>query len=930
MGNFVSQALSNMYTPRATQRVTMPRFRPVTSIVVPVMNESANVMPLVQRVQAAMASIGNRPTEILFVDDSRDELTVQAVMLARMAYRSDTFNVRIFHRVGDERWGGLSGAVADGMRMAGADQVIVMDGDLQHPPETIPAMVKDALTNDLVVASRYRKGGSAGGLDGGIRHLVSRGSTFLAKTIFPYRLRKVTDPMTGFFLVDRRKIDRSRMQPKGFKILLEICATHPELHISEVPLQFAERVSGESHGTLKQGMEFFSQLLTLRFGQVAASLDRMLRRLPKFVQFGAIGGSVFAFGMGLLFFLVEVLHWSPLLANALQLVVTFWLNYVLNRHVTWRERVMSRLAMHKFLVSRAATTVLNYFLFAWLIQLSTTITLYATTIHLSVNYLAANIITLFAIMALNFEISDRWAFAEPKPANGKRLSGAARRRQQRLASGESAKKGQLPIASTLAGLLAVMAGVSVALAPASALSIILATAGLGLFFQASIEVWRMMYSYRQPDAVDKLRFPTPDGQAHETFCLIVPARHEEAVLGNTLLQLAKQTHPKVQIISVICDDDYQTLQVAYEAARQDPRIAVVEYPLQPGVKPSKPLQLNYVLKQVAEHNYSVIGVVDAEDTVHPELLEHIDTAFKDQEIGIVQGGVQLMNHDSSWYSLHNVLEYYRWFNSAMAFQADAKFMPLGGNTIFIRKRLLDKTGGWPVTLTEDCSLGVLLSTRFAEEGAKTAVYYDPRLATREETPDSLKGLFKQRVRWNQGFFHEWRKGIWQELPSFRQRLLAGYVLLGPVLLGAISIFMVASLLATLFLSAPVGLVMLMYLPLIPVILLMLLNAIFLYDFGKAFNRKVTIRQYIMLFVSHFPYQIVLNAAALWSVIRELRGDQSWYKTPHSGLHRTPAPVAPALATIPAVPMAVEPFEDDTTNAYAISGVSTPMNGERRG
>lgn len=887
------------YKRRAIQRMSWPRFHPVTTIVVPVMNESANVLPLIQRIRAAVAG---RPTEVLLVDDSKDDLTVKAVMLAKMIHRRNDFNVRIYHRLGEKRWGGLSGAVTDGMRMAGSDQIIVMDGDLQHPPETIPSMIHAALTHDMVVASRYRKGGSASGLDGGIRHLVSRGSTMLAKSLFPWRLRKVTDPMTGFFLFDRRKVHTSRLNPKGFKILLEICATHPELHITEVPLAFAERTAGESHGDLKQGLTFFSQLLGLRFGQIAHSFNK----LPKFVQFGAIGGSVFALGMGMLFAMVDLLHWSPLLANAIQLGITFWLNYILNRHVTWRERTMSRMAMHKFLVSRAATTVLNYFMFAWLIKLHYDFTIYAQHIHLSVHYLVANVITLVAIMALNFEISDRWAFAEPKPEG--KLSRSERRRIKRAE--EAKRKRQLPIASSLAILITLMLGASIAIAPASGISILLATAGIALFFQASIEVWRMMYTYREPEAVDKLRFPTPDDIAHETFCIIVPARHEDGVLGGTLMQLAKQTHPRVQIISVICDDDYETLQEAYIAAGNDPRISVIQYPLKPGVKPSKPLQLNYVLEQIGNHGYSVIGIVDAEDTVHPELLEHIDAAFQDKEVGIVQGGVQLMNHDSSWFSLHNVLEYYRWFNSAMAFQSDAKFMPLGGNTIFVRTKLLQAAGGWPTTLTEDCSLGVLLSSRFRDQGAKTAVYYDPALATREETPDTVKALFKQRVRWNQGFFHEYRRGIWEELPGFRQRLLAAYVLLSPVILGTISIFMVGSLVATFFLSAPVGLVMVMYLPLIPVALLMLLNAIFLHDFGKAFNRKVTFRQYAVLFLTHFIYQIVLNAAALWSVVRELRGDQSWYKTPHAGKHRTPAPLAPAIAEFPASYVPVEPAPEE--------------------
>jgi cellulose synthase/poly-beta-1,6-N-acetylglucosamine synthase-like glycosyltransferase len=444
----------------------------------------------------------------------------------------------------------------------------------------------------------------------------------------------------------------------------------------------------------------------------------------------------------------------------------------------------------------------------------------------------------------------------------------------------------------LATLLVVVAAGALITAPTSTASILLTAAGLVLFLQASIEVWRMAYAYREPEAVDKLRFPEADG-VHETFCLIVPARHESSVLTGTLLQLAKQTHSKVQIISVICDDDEETLDAAYRAAMQDPRISVMQYPLLPGVKPSKPLQLNYVLEQTAHANYTVFGIIDAEDTVHPELLMHVDAAFRDPEVGVVQGGVQLMNHDTSWFSLHNVLEYYRWFNSAMAFQSDSNFMPLGGNTIFVRNDLLRRAGGWPVTLTEDCSLGVLLSSRFrngsSDEfgGAKTAVYYDPSLATREETPDTLKALFKQRVRWNQGFFHEWRRGIWEELPSFRQRVLAAYVLLSPVILATVSLIMVASLFAALFLDAPVGLVMMMYLPLVPVSLLAILNGIFLHDFGKAFQRKVTFRQYVLLFLTQPFYQIVLNAASFWSVVRELRGDQTWYKTEHSGQHREP-------------------------------------------
>lgn|GEM_PF-232118 len=863
------------------QNTVKLRMQPKTSIVVPVLNEADNVLPLVARLKAALVG---QPTEVLFVDDSKNDMTVSAAIEAQKRFSNHEFDVRIYHRLGEMNWGGLSGAVTDGIKKANSDQIIVMDGDLQHPPETIPAMIEAAKSHDMVVASRYRKGGSASGLDGGIRHLVSRGSTLLAKAFFPVRLHPVSDPMTGFFLFDRTKVDTTKLRPKGFKILLEILGTHPKLSVIEVPLKFAERVAGESHGTLKQGLEFFNQLATLRTNRAI----ELFKRLPKFAQFGAIGGSVFAMGMAMLYLLVEKFHWSPLVANALQLVVTFGLNYLLNKKITWKERTVSKTAAQKFLISRAGTTVLNYYLFAWLIHVQAVFTLFNQTFAISVNYLVANIIALAGIMTINYVISDRWAFADKSDKNDHSGSTGA---------GDSSNKParRFPV-GTVASAIAI-GGVAVGLyyAVGLTLSILLATAGLAMFAQACVEVWRMIYAYREPEAVDRLRFPTPT-QPQNRFALIVPARHESAVLATTLLQLAKQTHPSVRIITVMCDDDIETLDVAYEAAKQNSRITVVKYPLKPGVKPSKPKQLNYVMSLIADQPYEVIGVIDAEDTVHPELIQHIDAAFNDPEIGIVQGGVQLMNHDSSWYSLHNVLEYYRWFNSAMSFQADNKFMPLGGNTIFVRANLLRTAGGWPETLTEDCSLGVLLSTRFRSAGAKTAVYYEPRLATREETPDTLEGLFRQRVRWNQGFFHEFRKGIWRELPSFRQRLLAGYVLLGPVILATISILLFIALLAAVFLTAPVGLVLLMYIPLIPVVLLMILNAMFLHDFGHAFQRNVRFMDYAKLFSTYFVYQFVLNAAAFWSIVRELRGDQSWYKTPHSGQHRTD--LTPAFATVP--------------------------------
>ena len=127
---------------------------------------------------------------------------------------------------------------------------------------------------------------------------------------------------------------------------------------------------------------------------------------------------------------------------------------------------------------------------------------------------------------------------------------------------------------------------------------------------------------------------------------------------------------------MVGDDDPDTRAVAEKAAARHPdRIRVLVDESQPK---NKPKALNTAL---AVCTGTVTAVFDAEDEVHPGLLRHVDARFYDTDADVVQGGVQLMNYHSSWYSLRNVLEYYFWFRSRLHFQARQRFIPLGGNTV---------------------------------------------------------------------------------------------------------------------------------------------------------------------------------------------------------------------------------------------------------
>ncbi|KRB37154.1 glycosyl transferase family 2 [Microbacterium sp. Root180] len=231
------------------------------SIIVPTYNEAPNVAELIRRVSAAVVGID---AEVVFVDDSTDE-TPDVI---REVAASASLPVRLVHR--SSRAGGLGSAVVEGFALAESDTCLVIDGDLQHPPEDIPLLFERFQRGDadVVIASRYIGGGTATGLADRSRILVSKAATALTRSMFPIRLRDVTDPMTGFFLVDRRAIDAATLRPRGFKILLEILA-RKNLRVAEVPFDFAGRHAGESKASVHQGLHFVAQLTALRFGKMS-------------------------------------------------------------------------------------------------------------------------------------------------------------------------------------------------------------------------------------------------------------------------------------------------------------------------------------------------------------------------------------------------------------------------------------------------------------------------------------------------------------------------------------------------------------------------------------------------------------------------------------------------------------------------------------
>lgn len=237
------------------------------TVLVPTYNEAENVRPLLSALEAALDGLPG--ARVLFVDDSSDGTDD----LIRDLAPTLRIEVGVLHR--PEPSGGLGGAVVAGLAAAETPWCVVMDADLQHPPDLAPALVAEGERTgaQLVVGSRFRAGHRADGFTGPIRSLVSRLCTRLVRVAFPRTLAGITDPMSGLFAIRRDLWESAELRPEGYKILLELAVrTRPRV-VAELPYRFRPRHSGESKAGYAEGMRFLRHLTTLR---LAGPRGRML------------------------------------------------------------------------------------------------------------------------------------------------------------------------------------------------------------------------------------------------------------------------------------------------------------------------------------------------------------------------------------------------------------------------------------------------------------------------------------------------------------------------------------------------------------------------------------------------------------------------------------------------------------------------------
>jgi len=225
---------------------------PAASIIVPTFREAANLETLIERCFQATQSASIQ-AELIIVDDNSNDGT--EAVIEKFVER---YPVKLIIRKGKR---GLATAVLTGFSHAAGDKFVVLDADLQHPPEMIPALLLALDKNqcDFALGSRYAQGGGIEESWPWYRRLTSRVATLLANPLAP-----LADPMSGFFAIKRKTWENAaHLNPLGYKIALELYVKGRCTKPTEIPIHFATRQAGESKLTFSQQIQYARHLLGL-------------------------------------------------------------------------------------------------------------------------------------------------------------------------------------------------------------------------------------------------------------------------------------------------------------------------------------------------------------------------------------------------------------------------------------------------------------------------------------------------------------------------------------------------------------------------------------------------------------------------------------------------------------------------------------------
>lgn len=299
------------------------------SLVVPTYNEGKNIRQIVEILSRLLDQALPNNYELIVVDDDSPDRTWEIAQ----QMMSDYPHLRVMRRQTER---GLSTAVIRGWQAATGQVLGVIDGDLQHPPEVLIQLLQRLDQGaDLAVGSRHIEGGGTSDW-GFVRRMLSRGAQLLGLIILPYVVGRVSDPMSGYFMVRRAAIAECLMNPFGYKILIEVLGRGNIREVAEVGYVFQERQEGESKVTWRQYVEYLLHLTKLRS---RGRIGRLREKFPiaRFLRFGLVGLSGVFIDMAVFYLLRSQLGLPIARSTAMSAEVAVINNFLWNDLWTFRD-----------------------------------------------------------------------------------------------------------------------------------------------------------------------------------------------------------------------------------------------------------------------------------------------------------------------------------------------------------------------------------------------------------------------------------------------------------------------------------------------------------------------------------------------------------------------------------------------------------------
>jgi len=298
---------------------------PDLTVIIPTYREEENIGPMIRELDRVFREHGIQG-EIVVVDDSSPDRTIPIVqqLMGEIAG---------LHLVVRDEDPGLSQSVVEGFRTARGAVIQVIDADFSHPPSLVPDFLQKIREGaDVVIGSRYMAGGGIGQWPLS-RRIISLGATALGRILFP----EITDPVSGFFAVKKGVVEGAPLQPRGYKILMEVLGKGRWSRAVEVPYTFTNRKEGASKLRPATILEYGAQVADISAHALSRREGAAWRELRKILRFALVGISGILVNMGILIGLTELAGVPDLLSLVCAIEISILNNFIWNERWTFQD-----------------------------------------------------------------------------------------------------------------------------------------------------------------------------------------------------------------------------------------------------------------------------------------------------------------------------------------------------------------------------------------------------------------------------------------------------------------------------------------------------------------------------------------------------------------------------------------------------------------